>query len=197
MKKLHKIFSSWIALGGIIGLASAHAGDIVFQHQGSGETIELSNIEDENTVQTPLAVSAKTSNSVQAGVVDPILNPEIKKRVRQVRGVPLRDLSDRDDLVDENPKSDLPEAHSGDTETVVLGKMDGSSNQLTHVPATDANGRDFGSSSNVPTNNGIAATPQQYRQLMLQDASSINANPALSRRYLMVDKNTYISNLKN
>lgn len=205
MKNLHKIFWSWMALGGLAGLAPAHAGDIVFQHQGSGETIELSNIEDVNTVQTPLAGSAKSSSPVQAGVTDLVPNSDIKKRARLVRGSPLRDSSDSEDLVGESLQSEMVEARSGDAENqkqaiadfATIGNIAGSSNQLTHVPSTDVAGRALGSSSNVPTDNGIAATPQQYRQLMLQDALSINANPALSRRYLMVDKNTYIANIKN
>ena len=205
MEILHKIFRSCVAIGCITGLAPAFAGDIVFQHQGSGETIELSNIEDVNTVQTPLAVSAKSSNPMQPDAIDSVPSPESKKQARQVRGSSVLDSSGSEDLAGESRKIEMAEVRSADTENKKQASIDsdatanmtGSSNHQTYISSSDVAGRALGSSSNVPTNNGTAEMPQQYRQLMLQDATSINANPALSRRYLMVDKNTYISNLKN
>jgi hypothetical protein len=44
----------------------------------------------------------------------------------------------------------------------------------------------------------VSAILVQYRNLMLQEAASanyINTNPALSRRYLQVDRTTYQSRI--
>jgi hypothetical protein len=42
---------------------------------------------------------------------------------------------------------------------------------------------------------GLASVLQQYRQLMVQEAATsiANGNPATSRRYLMMDRNTYMN----
>lgn len=55
-------------------------------------------------------------------------------------------------------------------------------------PRTDTAG------SSAVNTAGLSTALQQYRQLMLQDAADPNlllGNPSLSRRYLMVDRNTY------
>lgn len=55
----------------------------------------------------------------------------------------------------------------------------------------------FSGSSNANINPALATALQQYRQLMIQDAStmgvSAGSNPAITRRYLMVDRATYMS----
>jgi len=51
-----------------------------------------------------------------------------------------------------------------------------------------------GIGSGVGAGSGAQSALVQYRALMLQEASSptiINANPAVSRRYLQVDRATY------
>jgi hypothetical protein len=57
-----------------------------------------------------------------------------------------------------------------------------------------------GGATSKPINNALDASLtsilQSYRQLMIQDATApnaINGNPAVSRRYLQVDRNVYVS----
>jgi hypothetical protein len=59
---------------------------------------------------------------------------------------------------------------------------------------TTTNPRTDTAGSSAVSTAGLSTSLQQYRQLMLQDAADPNlllGNPSLSRRYLMVDRNTY------
>jgi hypothetical protein len=64
---------------------------------------------------------------------------------------------------------------------------------VTVAPRPDTTG---GTAAAAPIPNAETAALSQYRALMLQQAASTantlgGTNPAISRRYLMVDRNTY------
>ena len=264
MKIFHKISLNLAVLVGGVYLVSAQAADTVFQRTDKVDSIVLSNIEDTNTEQIPLAAFSTPSVPVVASVkANP---PEVATRKRSLpeRGVTAnfgesKKVSDEtEEAINANSEDGRNEVGIPDTKLSEFadkkreqvssveasavsssgnaanayggGSIMGSMSQV-QVPSADAatsntSGVGAGVSSTASTGTGsvqptvtarpdtlgtipasapvvtsdssLAASLQQYRDLMLQQAAAnINSNPAISRRYLMVDRNTYVSNIKN
>jgi hypothetical protein len=75
--------------------------------------------------------------------------------------------------------------------TVVAGGSGSSTGITPVVPKTPVTPVTPGAT----VDSGLASVLQQYRQLMVQEAATsiTNGNPATSRRYLMMDRNTYMN----
>jgi hypothetical protein len=152
MKSMRAPSSLWIALLCAAFAHSAHSAETVFQRAGSTGAVELSNIDETASNQTPIAVDAAKA----------------------------QDKSE--------PTADTPAQENSEPTAAPLDQE----NKDTAQKSKEAEPK-------ARTDEEIAVLMQKYRETMVQGASNthLGGSSSTSKRYLMVDKNTYIKNLNN
>lgn len=216
MNNLSKLLGSMVLLTTAMGaanvLAASPAGAAVFQRTENTQSIELSNIEDESAMRAPVAVETAVAVVAKTALQGPAKTPARLELPRKVKLTPTSDNAEDAEVAEgeetESRQAQADTSHAGGKDHHENASDTDSSNTIASVSGLGdvvySGGTGAIASSgtgNVPNASVLpVATPaldtklEQYRNQMLQDVANAQvANPAITRRYQMMDKATYQS----